>query len=281
MVSIIILSYNTKTLLYSCLSSLYEHLHGFDFEVIVVDNASSDESAQMVKKDFVKAKVIENKENMGFAKGNNLGAKHAKGTYLVFLNSDTKVLDNSMKDMIKTMIKDEVVGVMGGRLASQNGISEPSFGKSLSLLGIVHMLFGRKGFRINTQYQTVTQVDWVSGGFMMTRKELFDKIGGFDEHFFMYIEDMEFCYRVKKIGYDIYYYPNTKVVHLGQGSSNRSFAIIHIYKGLPYFFRKHKGYFQYLVVMALLRLKATVAILVGTVTKNVYLVTTYKQAIKF
>lgn len=281
MVSIIILSYNTKSLLYSCLSSLYEHLHGFDFEVIVFDNASSDHSVQMVQKEFAKANVVESKENFGFAKGNNLGAQQARGDYLIFLNSDTKVLDNSIKDMIAVMTKDEAIGVMGGRLASQEGVSEPSFGKSLSILGILLMLFGKKGFRLNTQYDTPTQVDWVSGGFMLTRKDLFDKLGGFDEHFFMYIEDMEFCYRVKKLGYAVYYYPNTKVVHLGQGSSNRTFAIIHIYKGLPYFFRKHKGYFQYLLVMTLLRLKAMIAILIGTITKNAYLATTYKQAIRF
>lgn len=280
MVSIIILSYNTKTLLYSCLSSLYEHLHGFDFEVIVVDNASTDDSIKMVKKEFLKVKLVESKENLGFAKGNNLGAERAQGNYLIFLNSDAKVLDNSIKDMVMGMATDEAIGVIGGSLESQEGVREPSFGKSLSLLGIVLMLFGRKGFRINPEYHTITQVDWVSGGFMMTRKDLFRKLRGFDEHFFMYIEDMEYCYRVKKLGYVVYFYPNAKVAHLGQGSSNRSFAITHIYKGLPYFFLKHKGYFQYLLVISLLRLKAITAILIGTLTKNTYLVTTYKKAIK-
>ena len=116
---------------------------------------------------------------------------------------------------------------------------------------------------------------------MLVRKDLFTKLDGFDEYFFMYIEDMEFCYRVKKLGYAVYYYPKTKVIHLGYGSSNRSFAIIQIYKGLPYFFKKHKGYIQYLLVIILLRLKAIIAILIGVLTKNTYLVKTYKQAMEF
>lgn len=281
MVSLIILSYNTKELLKSCLSSVYDKLHDIDFEIIVVDNASSDDSAHMIKKNFPKVKLIESKVNLGFAKGINKGSRYAKEEYLLFLNSDTTVLDNSIKEMIKFIEANSSIGVVGGRLINKDHRVESSFGDNLSIIGICQMLFGGRGLRSSRKVNSPSPVDWVSGGFMLVRKTLFEKLGGFDENFFMYIEDMEFCFRIKKLGFSVYYYPQTNVVHLGQGSSNRSFAILQIYKGLPYFFKKHKGILQYLLVITLLRIKAILAILVGMMTNNLYLVRTYRQAMKF
>ena len=142
MVSIIILSYNTKSLLRSCLSSLLEHLRGFGFEILVFDNASSDGSVQMIKKEFTKAKVIESQENLGFAKGCNLGAKNSKGKYILFLNSDTQVLDNGFISMIEFMDKNPKVAILGGKLENSAGSIQPSAGKFYTLYNLIIMLLG-------------------------------------------------------------------------------------------------------------------------------------------
>ena len=115
---------------------------------------------------------------------------------------------------------------------------------------------------------------------MFVRRAVFEKIGGFDEQFFMYIEDMELCYRVQKAGYGVLINPQVRVTHLGQGSSNKTFAILNIFKGLLYFYKKHKSKVEYKVVKLMLRSKAYGAILIGTVLKNQVLVSTYQQALK-
>ena len=116
---------------------------------------------------------------------------------------------------------------------------------------------------------------------MCLGKDIFDKDSGFDEHFFMYIEDMELCYRLHKKGYKIYYNPEIVVSHLGQGSSNRGFAIIHIYKGLLYFYKKHMPVWQYKIVQLMLIIKGTIAVVVGKLTNNEYLFSTYRKAMQF
>jgi GT2 family glycosyltransferase len=126
----------------------------------------------------------------------------------------------------------------------------------------------------------VLAVDWVSGGFLLIRKNLFEEAGGFDERFFMYMEDMELCYRVKQMGYTIYGYSDATALHSSQGSSSRSFAVEHIYKGLEYFYKKHKSTVEYSILRAVLTAKAVLLIVVGKVTGNTYLKKTYSNALK-
>ena len=114
---------------------------------------------------------------------------------------------------------------------------------------------------------------------MMIRKGLFEKLGGFDEHFFMYMEDMELCFRAKKRGFATYFFPKTVVVHNELGSGNRTFAVLSIYKGLLYFYKKHKTFIQYILVKLLLKAKAAFAFVVGLCTQNTYLIATYRKAL--
>jgi GT2 family glycosyltransferase len=232
MVSIIILSYNTKDLLHASLTSLVKQLDLTSYEIIVVDNASSDDSVEMVKKDFTDVKLIENDENAGFAKGCNLGAKHAKGEYTLFLNSDTQLKENHLDEMATFLEMHEKVAVIGGKFHNTDGSIQRSFGKFYTLPSVFLMLTtGDKGELLRNTSNTLQYVDWVSGGFMLVRRSVFDSLGGFDEHFFMYIEDMELCYRVKKLGYQVAYYPKTVIEHVGHGSSNRTFAIVSSWEG--------------------------------------------------
>lgn len=280
MVSIIILSYNTKDLLKSCLQSIYMSLKKLDFEIIVFDNASSDGSFTMVSQDFKKVRVIKSSKNLGFAKGINLAEKHAKGEYLLFLNSDTKVTDGSIGDMVGLLEKDNRIAVVGGKLQNEDKTTSESYGNFYHLLDVFRLLFFQTRLK-REEFRHGKAVDWVSGGFMLTRRSTFEELAGFDEHFFMYMEDMEFCFRVKKRNLSVWYLPSAGVMHIGQGSSNRSFAIVQIYKGLLYFYKKHKSSFEYFMVKLMLVMKGYLSILIGTLTNNSYLRSTYAQALKF
>lgn len=279
MVSIIIVSYNTKKLLELCLSSIYSSLT-IPFEIIVVDNASLDDSVSAVKKKFKKVILIENKLNLGFAKGCNIGAKLAKGDYLLFLNSDTEIRENSVENMVKTLENKEIA-IVGGQLFNKNKSNQYSYGPFFSLWTLLpYLLFGEKVLGGNDS-RNKKKVDWVSGGFMMIKTTIFRRLEGFDENFFMYIEDMELCFRASKLGYDTYFIPSAAAQHVGQGSSSRTFAVVYIYKGVDYFFRKHKSSIEYNMVRLLLVVKAYMVIIIGIFTKKSYLTKTYKQALKF
>lgn len=280
--SIIILSYNTRELTRKCIESIiarYEkELKSGEFELIVIDNASSDDTVGTINKSYVK--LIKNKENYGFAKGSNIGARVAKGKYLFFLNSDTKILDRGLLQMIAYLNQHELVGVLGAKLYNVDGSEQKSAGSFYTLPLVFLMLFGadRAGF-LRSSPKDIQKVDWVSGGAMMVRSDFFKSLDGFDEAFFMYVEDMELCFRAKKEGFATYFFPKVAIEHKTLGSSNRTFAILSIYKGLLYFYKKHGNFIQYSLVRLFLAIKASLALVVGIVSHNTYLTFTYRKAI--
>jgi len=281
MVSIIILSYNTENLLEKCLTSIYEKVKDLSFEIIVVDNASSDNSVTMIQKKFSKVQLIQSPDNLGFAKGVNLGARRARGEYLLLLNSDIEVISTELKDLFTYLQNNEDVAVIGGKLDNADGSTSRSYGSFYELKEVARMLFVKESKVEGISSQRPVEVDWVSGGFMAIKKKIFDELKGLDPKFFMYIEDMEFCYRVNKKGLKVLYNPNIDIKHVGQGSSNRAFAIINIYKGILYFYKKQKPRWQYYAVKSMLMIKAFLAILIGTLTRSTFLKDTYYKAIKF
>lgn len=282
MVSIIIISYNTEKLLNDCLTSLYTHLKKFSFEVIVVDNDSHDTSVAMVKKNFPKTIILDTKKNPGFGTANNTGAAMAHGDTLLFLNSDTEVFDSSIAEMEKFLNSDEKIGVVGGALLNPDKTAQRSFNHFYDVSHTAQLLFGGDKKELASQDLSKTQkVDWVSGGFLMIKKDVFGKINGFDENIFMYLEDMELCYRVHKEKFDVYFYPKARVIHIGHGSSNRTFAIVNIYRGLLYVCKKHYSKSQYAAVKFLLLLKGWVSIGIGIATFNPPLVQRYWKAMQF
>lgn len=286
--SIIILSYNTKNLTVKCVRSVIEQygeqIKNNEVEIIVVDNASTDGSAEAIgnfKSQISNLKLINNRENYGFSKGNNIGAKEARGEFILFLNSDTQSRDGGFLRMVNFMEKNPKIGVLGGKLLSPDGSTQASTGKFYNLYNVVIVLLGGERVGLIRKNPKIRgPVDWVSGASMMVRKNVFEKLKGFDENFFMYIEDMELCYRFKKIGYQTYFFENIKLMHKELGSSNRSFAINQIYKGLLYFYKKHKPYWQYLAVKTVLIGKALIAVLIGNLTNNTYLKNTYGKALR-
>lgn len=284
--SIIILSFNTKDLILDCLISLFKQyekeITAKQYEIIVVDNASTDTTLETLRtsKMASKIKIISNDKNYGFAKGCNIGVKHANGINYLFLNSDTQVEDHGISSMVEYLEKEEEIGILGGRLENPDGTVQETAGSFYTVGQTLLMLIGleRAGF-IRTAPNTISKVDWVSGGAMMVKKSVFEKLKGFDEHFFMYMEDMELCFRAKNLGYLTYYYPSVTIIHREHGSSNRSFAVTHIYEGILYFYWKHKTPLEYRFVRFILRFKAQVLILVGKILDNTYLTKTYEEAL--
>lgn len=274
MVSLVILSYNTAQYLSECLSSVYQNVLGVVFEVVVVDNNSTDTSIHTVKTRFPKVKLIESRENLGFAKGVNKGVEHAKGDWVLLLNSDTRIHRDSLSELLGFAEKTPEAVIVGGRLKNKDGTTSSSYSSFYTPLRVFTLLFLPK--KNEKDSRQPREVDWVSGGFALIKKDVFEEIGGFDPHFFMYIEDMELCYRLKKRGYKVYYDPKAAVDHVGQGSSNRTFAIIQIYKGLLYFYKKHKKR-EYYLVKAMLYLKASMSLVVGYINNDNYLKSTYRE----
>lgn len=250
-------------------------------EVIVVDNASSDDSVSFIKKHFPKVRLVENSKNSGFAGGCNLGAKQAKGEYILFLNNDAEITDNVFTPLIKVFNEQKNVGIVGGLLSNHDGTLQRSYGAFYTVLNVIYLLFaGESGELKRYKSDKVIATDWVSGGFMLVRRDIFESVGGFNEAYFMYIEDMDLCYRVSKRGYKVYNTPFARVKHLGQGSTNKSFAIVHIFEGLQIFYRQQKSLVEYYLIKLILFIKAVLSLAIGVMTRNKYLVTTYKDALK-
>lgn len=272
--SVIIVSFNTQELTLKCINSIFKHyekeIEKKEFEIILVDNNSDDNTVKLIKEKFKNALIIENKENYGFSKGNNIGAKKAQGEFLLFLNSDTYFENSTINGMISFLKEKNEIGVLGGRIIDKNGNTQKSAGNFFKLYNV----FWENKF----SPRTLQEVDWIEGSFFIIRQDLFNKIGGFDENFFMYVEDMELCYRIEKLGYKVYFYKNSYVVHLGQGSSDRTFAVVSIYKGMMYFYKKHKSTLEYSVLKMLLMIKAVGVFFLGLLIGNSYLVKTYKEA---
>lgn len=286
--SIITLNFRTPDVTNECIDAFW-HMYKSEFEdgifeYIVVDNHSEDDSAKIIKK-HVKEKqykgvsFFESPVNGGFGAGNNFGEMYAKGEVVLFLNSDTKVHDKKILEMLSFLKDYPKVGIIGGQLTGKDGLPQVSAWKFYSLINVFFLLLGleRLGI-ISSKFNKVTKVDWVTGGCLMIKKEVFEKIGRFDEKIFMYTEDMEICYRAKQAGFTTYFYPFISITHLSQRSSNRAFAIVNIYKGILYFYRKHKPHWQYFVVKLLLKCKAAILFIIGMATGNSYLRQTYEKA---
>lgn len=282
--SIIILSFNTKKLTLDCVKSALknykENISKKEIEIIVVDNNSLDGSVLALNA-IKEIKLIKNKNNFGFSKGNNIGAKKAFGKYILFLNSDTEVLDNNFLQMTRFMDENPKIGILGAKLLDKNGYPQKSMGNFYNMFNLFLSLIGleRMGLVKKTSERT-EKVDWVSGASLMIRSDLFRKLKGFDEKIFMYMEDVELCFRAKKAGYKTYFYPNINLVHKELGSGNRTFAVLNIYKSILHFYKKHGNFLEFLIAKLLLSLKAFFALVLGILTNNNYLKKTYFSALK-
>ena len=210
-ISVIIVNYNGKKLLEKCLESLFKTDYN-NFEVILVDNNSTDGSMEFVTKNYPKIIVIKLDSNKGFAEPNNIGAKIAKGEYLLFLNNDTVTTTNFISEMVKVLEKDEKIAICQSLLLKPDGNIDSS-GDFIDKMGIV--------YNSKTKTDEIKEISSARGASMLIRKKIFDKLGGFDEKFFFSFEDVDLGWRSWILGYKVVIVPNSIVYHsAGKTSSN-------------------------------------------------------------
>ncbi len=253
-VSIVIVNWNTKSILRDCLKSVYEQTKDISFEVIVIDNASADGSVDMIKSDFPKVILIENKKNKGFAAANNQGIARAKGRYVLLLNPDTMILDNAIAKTVRFADLHPDAAVIGSRVLNVDGTLQPSCFMFPSLLNMIlsstylYKLFPRSKF-FGRERMTwwdrndVREVEVVTGCFMLIRRDAIDQVGMMDEQFFMYAEETDFCFRVKQAGYKNIFTPDAEIIHLGGQSTEqvKKAMTIQKRKSILQFIKKHNG----------------------------------------
>jgi GT2 family glycosyltransferase len=212
--SIIIVTWNTADTTLKCIQSIKKNLLNFNYEIIVVDNASTDDTLAKLKKESGLI-VLENKVNLGFGAGNNIGAKIAKGEYLLFLNSDMELVDNKLIEMYKYLIENPDIGIIAPKFLNFDLTEQGSvFPPQTCLNAFREFWLGQKAYSKYTPKSNLPlEVFSLSGGAMMVKKSLFNQIGGWDKRYFMYFEDLELCRQVRKLGYKIYYFPECRFIH--------------------------------------------------------------------
>jgi len=253
LLSVIIVNFNVKYFLEQCLCSLQAALADIEAEVIVIDNCSADDSIEYLQSQFSYITFIQNNTNEGFAKANNKALKLAKGDYILFLNPDTILAEDTLQQCIDFFSRHKDAGAVGVRMIDGAGLFLPESKRafpspmvSFYKLTNLSSLFPRS--RVFNKYalgnlpeKAIYEVDVLAGAFMMVRKEILDKIGGFDEQFFMYAEDIDLSYRIQMAGYNNYYLGNITIVHFkGESTERGSLNYVRMfYEAMRLFVKKH------------------------------------------
>lgn len=262
--SVIIVNHNTKQLTNQTISSIIENTHRLEYEILVVDNSTDkDEACSYVDS---KVRLITDVKNNGFGNACNIGSKIAKGKYLLFLNSDTMIKDNSLSKCFEYISKHKQIGVLGVRVLLENGTLDHGCKRGFPTpqSAMYYYLKLDKKYPGSEKYGSYRQtfldemetneVDSVSGAFLMISKNLFYELNGFDEDFFMYGEDLDLCFRAKEKGYKVIYYAEAEIIHLkGQSGLHKSSktVIYHFYNAMIIFYNKHyKKKYNILVTIA-------------------------------
>jgi len=241
--SVIILNYNVRYFLEQCLLSVQKALKGIDSEIIVVDNASKDNSCEMLKKHFPDVILIENKENTGFPKGNNIGVAKAKGKYLCILNPDTVVSEDTFQKLLEFAQTKENLGIIGCKLIDGTGAFLPESKRNvptpkvslLKMLGKVNAYYAN-----HLSENEIGKATVFVGAFMFVERQKYLELNGFDEDFFMYGEDIDLSYRFFKKGYDNYYFGQTTIIHYkGESTSKDKIYLKRFYGAMKIFYKKH------------------------------------------
>lgn len=256
--SIIIINYNTTLLLQRCILSILNNVKGIGYEIIVVDNGSSGDIVEIIEENFPAVILIQNSDNMGFAYANNQGMKKATGEVILLLNSDTELNSDSLRIPIQYLINHDHIGIISCNLYNTDGSPQHA---ARNFPTPINALFGRRSFltrlfpnsRYVRKYMPVIsekqgqayEIDWISGAFLMFKREVMESVGLLDDKFFFYWEDTDFCYRAKAEGWRVYCVPEAFIYHhegTGKRRSNlyvKNFLSYHFYKGAYRFYSKH------------------------------------------
>ena len=253
-ISVLIVCYKSRNLILDCLDGLIKHTSAVNYEVLVIDN-SNDGSVDLVRKFYPKVRIIKSKGNIGFGPANNYLAKHAIGKYLLLLNPDTVIKDDTVGALFGFAKKRQDAGVWGGVPRLPDGSVDPGCLQATpSLSKVIKDFIGLTwltGKQKSKALQGIAEVSSVSGAFMMVQRELWDKMGGMDESFYMYCEETDFCYRVRRRGLKVLRTPEAQLVHLvGSGSAKDPHRLVSILKGQAHFVHKTYGCMvSYLIIL--------------------------------
>lgn len=218
--SVIIVNWNTKQLLGECIEPFYNSRPNFSFELIVVDNGSSDGSVDYIRNKFPEVVLIRNAQNCGFATAVNQGIKRSTGKFVLFLNTDCRVLDNALEKMVTYLEKNPQVGVLGPQLINSDGTLQPSGWRLPGFLEelanssrTVRFFYPQSRYHDERDFNRVVEVEEVSGAALLTSKEIINQVGCLDDKYFFTYEDLDFCKRVQQEGFQVFYYPEAKIMH--------------------------------------------------------------------
>lgn len=249
--SIIIVNWNTAELLVQCLRSIYAHPPDRDFEIFVVDNASTDTSVQMVREQFPQVKLLENGVNLGFAGGNNQAIRQSNGRYVLLLNPDTEMKPDALEKLVNFMKVHPQAGAVGARILNPDGTLQTSCYPRPTLSREFWRLFHLDVIRpygshdmTDWNLEEAREVDVLLGACLLLRRTALDQIGLLDENYFIYSEEVDLCYRLQKANWCLYWVPQAQVVHYGGQSTQQVAAemFMHLYKSKLAFVRKHYGW---------------------------------------
>lgn len=273
--SIVIVSWNTKDLLDQCLASVFADRTGGTMEVWVVDNASSDSSAEMVEERYPQVKLIRNVSNPGFAGANNQAIRQACGKYILLLNPDTKITPGALNTLLRFMDSSPLTGAAGARLLNPDGSLQVSCFPTPTLFREFWRLFHLDVLSPTAVYRMESwstsqprAVDILLGACLLLKRETLDQVGLLDEDYFMYSEEVDLCHRVKNGGWQLHWVPEAEVVHYGGQSTKQTSEkmFFHLYLSKIQFFRKNQGQFSAQVYKLVILLAATVRLLLVPLT---------------
>ena len=266
-VAFIIVTWNAKDLLLDCLDSLYKQVGQIDYEVIVVDNGSHDGTVEAVTQRFEQANVIANEENCGFAAANNQGLQKMTSRYAVLLNSDTIVLRGTFERLTKFLDDNPKAGVVGPQLVNKDGSKQncfhnyPSLATEIIGLGLLKSIFPDKYPSKRQKYSEPLETDAILGACLMVRKEVVDQIGYMDDGYFFFLEETDWCFRMKNAGWKIYHIPDVKIIHLHGESTKKKVPVetwVEYYRSNYRFFKKNRGDLSLLLIVFVKILKLNI-----------------------
>jgi GT2 family glycosyltransferase len=252
MLSIIIVNWNVRDLLRDCLRSVDAGRGALEVEVIVVDSASADSSADMVAGEFPWVRLVRCEENVGFPRGNNIGLAQARGEYLLLLNPDTVVLDDALTVLMEYLAANPETGVVGPQLLNPDGSIQSSrrrfptvatgFLESTWLEGLAPGVL-RRYYALDLPDDQPAEVDWLTGACLMVPRAVYERAGGLDEGYFMYSEELDWCRRIRALGYRVVYYPRARIIHHVGKSSEQAVTARHVnfQRAKLRYFRKYHG----------------------------------------
>jgi GT2 family glycosyltransferase len=244
--SIAMVCWNDKEYMEPCLDSLYQSEIAYDFDVVVVDNGSTDGSQEMIRRKFPQVKIIQNSKNLGLAKACNQGIEATNGPFILLFNNDTIVNGSAFNALVEFMNKTPDAGAVGGKLLNEDGTFQSGYGGFSSLWEefLVAVRIGEiiwDGYPLHGDSESVEQVGWMSSACLLLRREALNEVGLLDEEYFIYGDETDLQYRMKKTGWKAYYLPEATTIHYGGRSMDKWSRRKMIYRGKMLFYRKNYG----------------------------------------